>query len=137
MSAPTHRTRILIVDDEPELLFLFSQRLQSWGYEPLTADTGEQALRLAEEQRPDLILLDVVMPTMKGWDVCARLRENPATKNIPIVFLTALGIPDHIKRGLDLGAEDYLVKPCEPEDLRDRIRIYLARHNSGTLHEER
>ena len=120
--------RILIVDDTKDLLAVLSRRLTSWGYEILTADGGEEAIRLAQEHVPDLILLDIMMPRMKGRDVCAQLKAHPKTKHIPIIFLTALGLADHIKGGMDLGADDYIVKPFEMTELRERVAVCLARH---------
>ena len=128
----TPKKKILIVDDTSDILLVVARRLESWGYEPLTAESGEEGLRIAEEQIPDLILLDIMMPRMKGRDVCARLKANPKTQHIPVIFLTALGLADHIKAGLDLGAEDYIVKPFEPAQLKERIAICLARHNNST-----
>lgn len=124
------QTRLLVVDDEEGLLFLMSERLTSLGYEVLTAPSGEEALQMAEQHSPDLILLDILMPQMKGREVCAHLKANPKTQPIPIIFLTALGMPDHIKEGLNLGGEDYLVKPVEPDELKDRIEVCLARHRN-------
>jgi DNA-binding response OmpR family regulator len=128
MSAESTPKRILIVDDTKDILLVVARRLQSWGYEPLTAESGEEGLRIAEEQLPDLVLLDIMMPKMKGRDVCVRLKANPKTQKIPIIFLTALGLADHIKAGLDVGAEDYIVKPFEPAELKARIAVCLARH---------
>lgn len=128
MSTESPRKRILIIDDTPDILQVVSRRLQSWGYEPLTATSGEEGLRAAKEQLPDLVLLDVMMPKMKGREVCAQLKADPKTQKIPVIFLTALGLADHIKGGMDLGAEDYLVKPFEPAELKERIEIVLARH---------
>ncbi len=122
--------RVLIVDDTKDILAVVSRRLKSWGYEALVADSGEEGLRIAEEQLPHIILLDIMMPKMKGRDVCVRLKANPKTAHIPIIFLTALGLADHIKAGMDLGAEDYIVKPFEPAELKDRIAVCLARHSS-------
>ena len=121
--------RILIVDDTKDLLQVVSRRLASWGYEALTAESGEDGLRLAQREAPDLILLDIMMPKMKGRDVCARLKSHPKTKHIPIIFLTALGLADHIKGGMNLGADDYIVKPFEPVELKERIAVCLARHS--------
>ena len=115
------KKRILIVDDEVEILVLLSRRLQSWGYEVLTAATGEDALRMAEEKRPDLILLDIVMPEMVGRDVCLRLKSHPKTSSIPVVFLTALGMPEQVEAGICVGANDYIVKPFEARELKERI----------------
>ena len=132
MDASPRPKKILIVDDTKDILLVVSRRLKSWGYEPLTAESGEDGLRIAQEELPDLVLLDIMMPRMKGRDVCAFLRANPKTKHIPVIFLTALGLADHIKAGMDLGAEDYIVKPFEPAELKDRIQIVLARHEKGT-----
>ena len=134
MSDPARKQRILIVDDTKDILAVVSRRLQSWGYEPLTAESGEEGLQIAEETVPDLILLDIMMPKMKGRDVCARLKANPKTQRIPVIFLTALGLADHIKAGMDLGAEDYIVKPFEPAELKERIAVVLARHERDEKH---
>ena len=122
---------ILIVDDTKDILLVVARRLKSWGYESLTADSGEEGLKIAQEQLPDLVLLDIMMPKMKGRDVCARLKADPKTAHIPVIFLTALGLADHIKAGMDLGAEDYIVKPFEPAELKERIAVVLARHNGA------
>ena len=122
--------RVLVIDDTKDILIVVARRLQSWGYEPLTAESGEEGLRIAEEELPDLILLDIMLPKMKGRDVCARLKSDPRTAKIPVIFLTALGLADHIKAGMDLGAEDYIVKPFEPAELKERITVVLARHHN-------
>ena len=127
MTPAPRRKRILIMDDTKDILSVVSRRLQSWGYEPLTAESGEEGLRLAEAHRPDLILLDIMMPKMKGRDVCARLKADPATRRIPVIFLTALGLADHVRAGIAAGAEDYLVKPFEVAELKERIAVCLAR----------
>ena len=127
------RKRILLVDDNQDILQVISRRLQSWGYEALTAESGEEGLRIAEEQHPDLILLDIMMPQMKGRDVCARLKANPKTQQIPVIFLTALGLADHFKAGMDVGAEDYIVKPFQPSELKERITVCLARHSNPSI----
>mgnify|MGYP001561415979 CR=1 FL=1 len=130
MTAEPRPKRILIVDDTKDILQVVARRLQSCGYEALTAETGEDGLRVAQEQLPDLVLLDIMMPKMKGREVCARLKADPKTKHIPVIFLTALGLADHIKAGMDLGADDYIVKPFEPSELKDRIAICLARQRN-------
>lgn len=128
MNEPAPKKRILIVDDTPDILFVVAKRLESWGYEVLTADSGEVGLQIAEAQLPDLILLDIMMPRMKGRDACARLKANPKTQHIPVIFLTALGLADHVQAGMASGAEDYIVKPFEPSELQQRIAVCLARH---------
>ena len=120
---------ILFVDDEVNILRVVARRLTREGYRVLTAESGEEGLRIAEAQRPDLILLDIMMPKMKGRDVCARLKANPATQHIPVIFLSALGFADHVKAGMDAGAEDYIIKPFQPGVLKERIAICLARHH--------
>ena len=132
MSAGSPMKRILVIDDTKDILMVVSRRLQSWGYETLTASSGEEGLRLVEERVPDLILLDIMMPKMKGREVCARLKANPKTQHVPVIFLTALGLADHVKAGMDLGAADYLVKPFAPEELRKRVTVVLARHAAKT-----
>ena len=127
--------RVLVIDDTKDILIVVARRLQSWGYEPLTAESGEEGLRIAEEELPDLILLDIMLPKMKGRDVCARLKSDPRTAKIPVIFLTALGLADHIKAGMDLGADDYIVKPFEPAELKERITVVLARHHDDAKSE--
>ena len=127
-----NKQRILLIVDTVDILIVVSKRLESWGYEALTAESGEEGLVIAERERPDLILLDIMMPKMKGRDVCARLKTNPATQQIPVIFLTALGLADHIRAGMDLGADDYIVKPFEPAELKERIAICLARRDHET-----
>ena len=129
MSEPTARKRILVVDDTRDILQVVARRLESWGYEALTADSGEEGLRIAQERLPDLVLLDIMMPKMKGRDVCARLKADPKTQKIPVIFLTALGLADHVKAGMDLGADDYIVKPFEPAELKERISVVLSRYD--------
>lgn len=132
MTEPLARKRILIVDDTRDILHVVARRLESWGYEALTADSGEEGLRIAQERPPDLVLLDIMMPKMKGRDVCARLKADPKTQKIPVIFLTALGLADHVKAGMDLGADDYIVKPFEPAELKERILIVLSRHDQSS-----
>ena len=124
------RRTILLIDDEINLRRVVSRRLEQHGYLALTAASGEEGLQMAEADQPDLILLDIMMPKMKGRDVCARLKANPKTAHIPVIFLTALGLADHIKAGMDLGAEDYIVKPFEPAELKERISVCLLRNGA-------
>ena len=127
--AEQKRKRVLLVDDSKDLVDILTRRLSSWGYEPLTATTGEEGLKVADEQLPDLILLDSVLPKMKGREVCAQLKANPKTKAIPVIFLTALELADNIKASMVVGAEDYLVKPFEPDVLKGRIAVCLSRYD--------
>ena len=141
MTLPNGVSTILVVDDTPEILKMLKKQLEHWGYRALVTSSGEEGLQLAELEQPDLILLDVLMPKMKGREVCTRLKANPVTEHIPVMFLTALGLPDHVKAGLDLGAEDYIMKPFRPEELKERITVCLMRaqrrQNRGQTPQER
>jgi putative two-component system response regulator len=125
---------ILIVDDEPANLSLLTQLLRSF-YNVRAANSGENALRAAtNEPRPDLILLDVMMPEMDGEEVLARLRKNPATFDIPVIFVTALTDVGDEERGLALGAADYIAKPIKPAVVLARVRTQLeAKHTRDWL----
>src|SRR5690606_28355776 len=111
---------VLIVEDEPDLWELLRYSLLREGYRVATADTGEEGLRLARAQRPDLILLDLMLPAMDGLEVCRTLKSRPATVNIPIIMLTARGEESDVVRGLEIGADDYIPKPFSPRVLITR-----------------
>lgn len=118
------KDKILVVDDDAYVCRSLADVLQEEGYAVVTAQDGPTALRLLYAERPDLVILDVMMPDMDGWEVCRRIRELTDT---PILMLTARGqIKDRVK-GLDLGADDYLVKPVALEELRARVRAALRR----------
>jgi class 3 adenylate cyclase/CheY-like chemotaxis protein len=117
--------RILIVDDNPENLDIFRTRLAIHGYEILTADNGEEALALAREQQPDLILLDVMMPKMDGFEVCRRLRADPALPFMPIILATAKADSKDIVAGLEAGGDEYLTKPVDQAALVARVKSML------------
>lgn len=114
---PNPAATLLIVDDEPHVRKLLKILLENQGYQTLAASSGEEALVMVEEQPPDLILLDIMMPGMDGFDVARQLKTNKATSNIPIIMLSALG--EHSARicGLKAGAEDFLSKPVESAEL--------------------
>ena len=114
---------VLIVDDAPENIALISTLLKP-SYRTKAARDGETALRLADEI-PDLILLDVMMPAMDGYEVCRRLKENPKTADVPIIFITARSDIEDEQRGFDLGAVDYITKPISPPILAARVRTHL------------
>jgi DNA-binding response OmpR family regulator len=120
----TSQPLILAVDDESGVLRLIKLELASQGFRVITAGGGEDALRLAEEQRPDVVLLDIMMPEITGLEIMRRLRERT---NIPVVLVTAKDRDADKVRGLELGADDYIVKPFNPEELGARIRAVLRR----------
>ncbi len=129
MNTPA-RARILVVDDAADLLVLIAKVLQQDGYDVITAtDAGEALTKAAEAPQPDLILLDVEMPGATGFDVCRVLKGDPATAEIPVIFLTGRTEPSEQIDGLDLGAVDYLAKPINSKLLRARVRIHLALAN--------
>ena len=115
---------VLAVDDEAGILRLIKLELSTQGFRVVTAGSGEEALRTAEEQRPDIALLDIVMPEMTGLEVMRRLRER---SSIPVILLTAKGSESDKVRGLELGADDYLAKPFSPDELSARVRAVLRR----------
>lgn len=120
-----HPTTILIIDDSPENLHLLSELLRPT-YRVLAVTSGARGLQLAAgELRPDLILLDVMMPGMDGYQVLERLRANPKTQDIQVVFLTAMATPEDEERGLELGASDYITKPIKPAVVLARVRTQL------------
>jgi two-component system KDP operon response regulator KdpE len=117
---------VLAVDDEVGILRLLRIELTAQGFRVVTATNGEDALRIAEEQRPDICILDIVMAKMSGLEVMRRLREN---SNMPVILLTAHGRDSDRVRGLELGADDYVVKPFHADELAARVRAVLRRAN--------
>lgn len=119
--------KILVADDERDIRELIGFTLRFAGFEVVLVADGIEAVARALLEQPDLILLDVRMPRVTGYDVCRQLKENPATSGIPIVFLSAKGQVGEIRKGLDSGAVDYIVKPFAPDDLTNQVRDILQR----------
>ena len=115
---------LLVVDDEAGILRLMKLELSAQGFRVITASDGEQGVKLAEEQRPDAVLLDVMMPGLSGLEVMRRLRER---SNVPVLLVTAKDKDTDKVRGLELGADDYIVKPFNPDELGARVRAVLRR----------
>jgi two-component system, OmpR family, KDP operon response regulator KdpE len=115
---------VLVVDDEPRITKVVSMALSDEGFRVVTASNGDEALRLAEDCRPDVVLLDIVMPGIEGLEVMRRLRERSA---VPVILLTALGSTAATIDGLDHGADDYIAKPFHPDELAARVRAVLRR----------
>ena len=120
-------SRVLIVEDERDIRDLVLFHLEREGFQVSSASSGEEALRQVRHASPDLVLLDLMLPAMGGLEVCRKLRQDPATVALPIVMLTAKG--DEVDRvlGLELGADDYIVKPFSPKELLARVRAVLRR----------
>lgn len=123
------KERILLVDDEEDILTLMKYNLEKDGFRVDCAASGEAALRIARENVPDLILLDLMLPGMDGLDVCRILKNDSNTKRTPIIMVTAKGEDSDIITGLELGAEDYITKPFSPKVLAARVRAVLRRWN--------
>jgi CheY-like chemotaxis protein len=119
--------KILVADDERDIRELIGFTLRIAGFEVVLVADGVEAIEQAPLEKPDLILLDVRMPKVTGYDVCRHLKEDPATSAIPIVFLSAKGQDGEIQEGLDSGAVEYIVKPFTPDDLTEQVRDVLQR----------
>jgi len=116
---------ILVVEDEQDIRTMLAEHLEDEGYTTLTASNGQEALAVAQRARPDLILLDVMMPGMNGFDVCNVLRDLPHTRATPIIFLTAVADTARKTMGMRLGATDYLTKPYKLREVTARIEGIL------------
>jgi DNA-binding response OmpR family regulator len=123
-SASTHR--VLLVDDDAVIVRLLEVNFRLEGYAIETATRGEEALEKAGSNRPDLIVLDVMMPGIDGWEVCRRLREDPTLADVPVIFLSARAQEDDRERGRALGVVDYLTKPFDPTALLETVRVHLG-----------
>lgn len=126
MSDPA-RPLILVADDEDDVRNLVVYRLSRSGYDVVEARDGEEALQLAARTTPDLAVLDVMMPKVDGYEVTRRLRADAATSRIPVILLTSRSQESDVSQGFDVGADDYLKKPFNPDELTARVRALLAR----------
>jgi two-component system phosphate regulon response regulator PhoB len=130
------RPTILVVEDEDALATLLQYNLEKEGYQVLVAGDGEEALVQVDEKLPDLIVLDWMLPKISGIEVCRRLRQRPESRNVPIIMLTARGEESDRIRGLDTGADDYVVKPVSMTELAARVRAVLRRLRPGLAEDE-
>ncbi len=119
------RVKILVVDDERSTVDALRISLESDNYDVVEAYTGFRAIEKARTEIPDLILLDIILPDMTGYEACNRLKKDPSTRSIPIVMLTGMNGANDKMVGMDLGADDYITKPFDLNDLKARIRIVL------------
>lgn len=125
MPAPPAGT-VLIVDDSPGTLGFLTEALEREGFTALVALRGERALATVQMRRPDVVLMDAVMPELDGFETCRRLKRMPGAASIPVIFMTGLSDTDHVIRGLEAGGVDYVTKPIVPQELIARIRVHLA-----------
>ncbi|HKO27147.1 MAG TPA: response regulator [Solirubrobacteraceae bacterium] len=127
MSDPDSAPTILVADDEEDLRELVAYRLSRSGYNVIGAEDGQEALELAAERTPDLMVLDVMMPKLDGYELTRRVRAEAALRSIPVILLTARSQESDIDRGFEVGADDYLKKPFNPDELVARVRAVLGR----------
>jgi DNA-binding response OmpR family regulator len=120
-------TKILAIEDDPDILELVQYNLGRQGFTVITASDGETGLKVALDQKPNIILLDIMLPGMDGLEVCRRLKKDDDGKNIPVIMLTAKGEESDVVLGLEIGADDYVTKPFSPNELVARIRTVLRR----------
>lgn len=123
--------RILVVEDDPNTVRLISYTLEQEGYEVLTASNGIEGLKKAQEEEPELLVLDVMLPGLDGFEVCHRLRSEPRTAALPILMLSAKAQETDIATGIKMGADDYLAKPADPLEVVEKVRTLLQQRAAG------
>ena len=128
------RKRLLLIDDDPNLILLVRDYLEFRGYEVMTADNGREALDMLSQDLPDMIVCDIMMPEMDGYALIENVRQDPRTSWIPVLFLSARGQSQDRIKGLNLGADVYMVKPFEPEELVAQVESSLKQTNRLLLH---
>lgn len=119
------KKKVLVIDDENDILLIIKSALHEEGYDVTTANNGYDGLALAEDASPDLIILDIMMPEMDGFEVLQQLKENEKTAQIPVVILTGLSSKDKIREALNKGIDYYIVKPFEYQDLVSKVKIAI------------
>ncbi len=128
MAREMTRKKILVIDDMPNMVTMIKARLEASGYEVITALDGQQGLKYAYAEKPDLIILDIVMPARGGYSVYTRLKMFPKTRSVPVIFLTAKDRPEDIARAYQLGVQYYVKKPYKPEMLLETVKKVLEPH---------
>jgi DNA-binding response OmpR family regulator len=121
--------KILIAEDERDIRDLITFTLRFAGHEVITAVNGVEAVNLAKEAHPDLILMDVRMPKMTGYEACKALKSEPNTENIPVAFLSAKGQEAEVQTGIEAGAVEYILKPFSPDQLTERVQAILKKYH--------
>ncbi|MCD6379348.1 response regulator [bacterium] len=117
--------KVLVVDDEENITQILEFSIAAEGYEVVTASNGEEAIEKARKEQPNLIILDIMMPKVDGYEACRVIKSNPLTKKIPVILLTAKGREIDKRLGFEVGADDYIVKPFSPSKLIEKINEYL------------
>lgn len=124
-----NKKKILLIEDEPNQVMMIKFRMEANNFDFISAGDGEEGLKKAREEKPDLILLDLILPTIDGYEVCLRLKQSPEHKNIPVIILTASTASigkELMKKCMSCGASDYLIKPFESADLVAKVKKWLA-----------
>ena len=119
--------KIVLAEDEPQIARLIEFKLNKEGYSVIWKENGEEALKAIKEHKPDLILLDIMMPVMGGYEVLRRLKEDENLKSVPVIMLTARAQEKDVVKGIDMGAEDYITKPFHPAELLARVKRILGK----------
>jgi len=119
--------KILIADDERDIRDLLTFTLRFAGHEVIPTANGEEAFHMAQKELPDLILLDVRMPRMTGYEACEQIKADKKTQHIPVIFLSAKGQESEVQTGIEAGADEYILKPFSPDQLTDRVRVILEK----------
>ncbi len=119
--------KIVLAEDEPQIARLIEFKLKKEGYSVIWKENGEEALKAIKENKPDLVLLDIMMPVMGGYEVLRRLKEDENLKNVPVIMLTARAQEKDVVKGIDMGAEDYITKPFHPAELLVRVKRILGK----------
>jgi DNA-binding response OmpR family regulator len=127
MPDPPAKPRVVIADDDPDIRRLVQITIANAGCDVTVASDGEEAIALIREALPDLVILDVLMPRMDGWEVAKELKNDPNTSAIPVMFLTSRGQEHDVLEGFSSGAADYMVKPFSPRELQARVRAILTK----------
>jgi len=123
--------KIVIAEDEPDIRDLITFTLRFAGYEVIAGSNGEEGYELTKQEKPDLVMMDVRMPKLTGYEACKRIKADPELAHIPVIFLSAKGQESEIASGLDAGAEEYLLKPFAPDQLTEQIRSVLAKYGKS------
>lgn len=124
-------TKIVIAEDEPDIRDLITFTLRFAGFEVIAGANGEEGYELAKREKPDLVMMDVRMPKMTGYEACRKIKADPEIAHIPVIFLSAKGQESEIQTGIEAGADEYLLKPFAPGDLTERIRAVLSKYGKG------
>lgn len=125
-------SKVLIVDDIEANRYILKNVIFDMGHFPILAENGMQALKIVQRMKPELIILDIAMPEMDGFEVCQKIKENPLTREIPIIFISAFDEPSDIVKGFEIGCEDYIVKPFIPEVVKARVGAHLKLYEANT-----